>query len=83
MSLAFPFYSSRGVKGGEEVYHTSPHCRIAQNIAVSHRLPGMGDDRHECPFCFVLAQFQESRNQRAARNDPPSSYAASLKSLDE
>ena len=83
MSLAFPFYSSYGGKGGEEVYHTSSHCRIAQNIAVHHRLPGTGNDRHECPFCFVLTQFQESRDQRAARNDPAGSYAASLHSLDE
>ena len=83
MSPAFPFYSSHGGKAGEEVYHTSPHCRIAQNIAVLHRLPGMGDDRHECPFCFVLTQFQSSRDQRAARNDPSGSYAASLQSLDE
>ena len=87
MSILFPFPSSHEGKAGEEVYHTSPHCRIAQNIAVAHRLPGTGTDRHECPFCFVLTQFQASREQRAARTQdphtPPGSYEARLQALDE
>ena len=50
-------------------------------------LTGTGTDRHECPFCFVLTQFQASREQRAARTQdphtPPGSYEARLQALDE
>ena len=58
MDNAFPFYSAVPNSG---IYHTHPRCRIAQRIALKSRVAGTGEGRHECPFCFLLAQFQANR----------------------
>ncbi len=64
MKSLFPFYS--GVPGAAQasVYHTHPRCRVAQGIALSNRIPGTGESRGECPFCFLLGQFQANRALR-------------------
>ena len=61
MNNAFPFFSSGPNLG---IYHTHPRCRIAQRIALESRVAGTGEGRHECPFCFLLAQFQANRALR-------------------
>ena len=61
METAFPFHSSAPETG---IYHTHPRCRIAQSIAADSRVAGTGDNRRECPFCFLLAQFQVNRALR-------------------
>ena len=64
MESLFPFYS--GVPGAAQanVYHTHPRCRVAQSIAPSNRIPGTGEGRGECPFCFLLGEFQANRALR-------------------
>ncbi len=59
-----PFYSSHPDAKGSTIYHTHPLCRIAQQIAPEARIEGMGEDREQCPFCFVLGEFQTNREQR-------------------
>ena len=58
MNTAFPFFATVPETG---IYHTHPQCRIAQGIALELRVPGTGEGRRECPFCFLLAQFQVNR----------------------
>ncbi len=81
MDAVFPFYSSVPDTG---IYHTHPRCRIAQDIALDYRMAGTGAGRRECPFCFLLGQFQVNK---ALRGHPPgrgagaASAAASGRSL--
>ena len=67
MTTSFPFYSAQPDAAGSSIYHTHPKCRIAEGIASELRVPGTGDEREECPFCFLLAQFQANRALRGNR----------------
>jgi hypothetical protein len=58
MDTAFPFFATVPETG---IYHTHSQCRIAQGIALELRVPGTGKGLRECPFCFLLAQFQVNR----------------------
>lgn len=64
MESAFPFFSTRFEEEGSAIYHTHPRCRIAQRIPLDSRSPGTGEHRRECPFCFLLAQFEANRGLR-------------------
>lgn len=64
MESAFPFFSTRFEEEGAAIYHTHPRCRLAQSIPLDSRTPGTGEHRRECPFCFLLAQFQANRGLR-------------------
>jgi hypothetical protein len=64
MTSSFPFYSIETRAHGPSLYHTHPRCRIAQSIALDARLPGTGEGRRECPFCFLLGEFQANRALR-------------------
>lgn len=64
MSTVFPFYSENPEGSGYRLYHTHPRCRVAQGIADAERVPGTGEGRRECPFCFLLSQFQANRGLR-------------------
>ena len=64
MQCSFPFYSNLSDVSEGTIYHTHPQCRIAQKIAVVYRISGIGDGRRECPFCFMLGEFQANRALR-------------------
>lgn len=72
MACLFPFYSSLPDTVGAGIYHSQPGCRIAQGIAANFRVLGIGSGQRECPFCFVLGQFQANR---MLRGRPSSSLA--------
>ena len=81
MNNTFPFYSAAP---NSVIYHTHPRCRIAQGIALECRVAGTGEGRRECPFCFLLAQFQVNQALRGFspdRGKGTSSNAASERSL--
>ena len=65
MTSSFPFYSTEPETSGPGLYHTHPRCRIAQEIDISLRVLGTGSGRKECPFCFLLGQFQANRALRS------------------
>ena len=67
MMTSFPFYSNQSDAAGSNIYHTHPKCRIAESIATELRVAGTGDEREECPFCFLLAQFQANRALKGNR----------------
>jgi hypothetical protein len=67
MDNSFPFFSSASESAGPGIYHSHPQCRIAQGIAPAARIVGTGEGRAECPFCYVLAQFQASRLARSQK----------------
>ncbi|MET4075151.1 hypothetical protein ABIB44_002408 [Hymenobacter sp. UYCo722] len=64
METAFPFFSNHPDDAGSAIYHTHPRCRVAQQIPAEVRAAGTGENRGECPFCFLLAQFQANRGLR-------------------
>lgn len=64
MASSFPFYSTEHQTKGPGLYHTHPRCRIAQEVEMDLRVPGIGSGRRECPFCFLLGQFQANRALR-------------------
>ena len=64
MKSLFPFHSAIPGAAQANVYHTHPRCRVAQGIALSNRVPGTGEGRGECPFCFLLGQVQAYRALR-------------------
>jgi len=64
MTNSFPFYSIEPEATGPSLYHTHPRCRIANSIAENSRVLGIGTGRRECPFCFMLGQFQVNRALR-------------------
>ena len=64
MANSFPFYSVEPEASGPSLYHTHPRCRIANSIAENSRVLGVGTGRRECPFCFMLGQFQVNRALR-------------------
>lgn len=74
MKTSFPFFSTQADAAGPGIYHSHPRCRVAQAIALSHRQAGTGEGRQECPFCYVLGQFQLNRD---LREDPPRGGPAS------
>ena len=76
MSASFPFYSVEPEGNGPSLYHTHPRCRIALNIAMEVRVVGTGEGRQECPFCFLLGQFQVNRALRGHALTNLSSEAA-------
>lgn len=63
---SFPFYSIGSEGEVPRLYHTHPRCRIAQNIGLEARALGTGEGRRECPFCFLLSQFQINRALRGS-----------------
>ena len=69
MKIAFPFFSNYPDDAGAAIYHTHPRCRVGQQIPEEARVLGTGESRGECPFCFLLAQFQANRGLR--RHLPP------------
>ena len=64
MKVDFPFFSNHPGDAGSTIYHTHPRCRVAQQIPVEARILGTGENRGECPFCYLLAQFQANRGLR-------------------
>ena len=64
MKNVFPFYSSLPGVAEIGIFHTHPRCRVGQRIALSCRMAGTGEGRQECPFCFLLGQFQANRALR-------------------
>ena len=64
MEMVFPFFSNHPDDAGPSIYHTHPRCRVAQRIPEEVRIAGTGESRGECPFCFMLAQFQANRGLR-------------------
>ena len=64
MEAVFPFFSNHPDDAGSPIYHTHPRCRVAQQIPPEARVTGTGENRGECPFCFLLAQFQANRGLR-------------------
>ncbi|GAA3975621.1 hypothetical protein [Hymenobacter antarcticus] len=64
MTASFPFHSDLPDTAEAGVYHTHPRCRIGQGIASASRVAGTGVGRRECPFCFMLGQFQANRALR-------------------
>ncbi|MDQ2792915.1 MAG: hypothetical protein M3Y12_02765 [Bacteroidota bacterium] len=70
MENVFPFFTNNADNAGLAIYHTHPRCRVAQQIPAQARVLGTGERRGECPFCFLLAQFQANRALRghAARD---------------
>lgn len=64
MNSPFPFHTSQPETAGATVYHTHPKCRVAQQITIDFQVAGTGAGRHECPFCYVLGQFEENRARR-------------------
>jgi hypothetical protein len=64
MDVSFPFYSRSIENDAQRVYHTHTRCRVAQSIAVDARVMGTGDDQQECPFCFLLGNFEANRMSR-------------------
>lgn len=74
METAFPFFSNHPADTGPTIYHTHPRCRVAQQIPAEARVAGTGEHRGECPFCFMLAQFQANRGLRGPL--PPGAHPA-------
>ena len=64
MEMVFPFFSNQPDDATSAIYHTHPRCRVAQRIPPPMRVMGTGELRRECPFCFLLAQFQVNRGLR-------------------
>ena len=64
METAFPFFSNHPDDAGSAIYHTHPRCRVAQQVPLEARVMGTGEKRTECPFCYLLAQFQANRGLR-------------------
>ena len=64
METAFPFFSNHPDEAGPTIYHTHPRCRVAQRIPVEARVMGTGESRGQCPFCYLLSQFQANRGLR-------------------
>ena len=64
MEMTFPFFSNHPDDAGASIYHTHPRCRVAQRISLGSRILGTGESRGECPFCYLLAQFQANRGLR-------------------
>ncbi len=64
MESAFPFFNNDADNAGSAIYHTHPRCRVAQQVPLEARVMGTGERRCECPFCFLLAQFQANRALR-------------------
>jgi hypothetical protein len=85
MEMRLPFYSSSPENSGLRLYHTHHRCRIAQEVAIHARVPGKGASRQECPFCFMLGQFQVNKSLRsslsacASTNSKRSSDALTVK----
>ena len=79
MKDSFPFHTLTRDAG---IYHTHPRCRIAQAIAAEARVEGTGEGR-ECPFCFLLVQFQANRalHGHLPNQGPGTSAAASERTL--
>ena len=75
MEFSLPFFSNDPEAAGPGIFHSHPRCRIAQGIATEARVAGVGESRSECPFCYLLGQFQTSRNARYQR---PASQVAEL-----
>ena len=65
MIESFPFYANLPGATGADIYHTHPRCRVAQLIIEEMREVGTGQGRHECPFCFMLGQFEANRAVRS------------------
>lgn len=61
MTSSFPFHSDLHDTAEAGFFHTHPRCRIGQGIAGPSRVAGTGEGRRECPFCFMLGQFQANR----------------------
>ncbi len=78
MASSFPFYSTEQQVKGPSIYHTHPRCRIAQEVELDLRVPGIGTGRRECPFCFLLGQFQANRALRPYGFNAHSQKAAQL-----
>ena len=64
MASSFPFHSDLPDTAEAGVFHTHPRCRIGQGIEGGSRVAGTGEGRRECPFCFMLGQFQANRALR-------------------
>ena len=64
MTSSFPFHSDLLDTAEAGVFHTHPRCRIGQGIIGTSRVSGTGEGRRECPFCFMLGQFQANRALR-------------------
>ena len=64
MTSSFPFHSDLLDTVDAGVFHTHPRCRIGQRVAGSSRVLGTGEGRRECPFCFIMRQFQANRALR-------------------
>ena len=64
MTSFFPFHSELLDTAEAGVFHTHPRCRIGQGIEGGSRVAGTGEGRRECPFCFMLGQFQANRALR-------------------
>lgn len=70
LNVALPFYSSQPDLAGTSIYHSHALCRVAQSISAEFRIAGTGEGRQQCPFCFLLSEFQmnrELRQQQLAR----------------
>ncbi|WP_190925487.1 hypothetical protein [Hymenobacter armeniacus] len=65
-------------KAESTIYHTHPRCKVALGIAETARVLGMGEGRHECPFCYLLGQFKTSRLATGApAREPAGGYTSS------
>ncbi|MDB5235662.1 MAG: hypothetical protein JWR44_2655 [Hymenobacter sp.] len=71
MNSLFPFYVPSPESERPGIYHTHPRCRIAQSIALENRVAGTGEGLKECPFCYLLGQFQVNKALRG--HAPPGS----------
>lgn len=89
-----PFHSSQPSQTGTSIYHNHPLCRVGQGVPAESRIVGEGVGRQQCPFCFLLGEFETNREirkqqtQRVAykpvlRQKPPegSTNAQSLRQL--
>jgi hypothetical protein len=74
MKYNLPFYSISPEKPAAEVYHSHPQCRVGQRIELGHRVIGMGENRKECPFCFVLGKFRTTRRTDAPEPLEPATH---------
>ena len=75
MNDTFPFFVGLLQNEGEQVFHTHPRCRIAEMTAAADRRPGMGTGLRQCPFCFLMGQFQANRELRATHYAGPASHS--------
>ena len=75
MTSSFPFHSDLLDTADAGVFHTHPRCRIGQGVAGFSRVLGTGEGRRECPFCFIMRQFQTNRALRGRGH--PSGLAGS------